>query len=53
VVIEHVKTELIIVDPLTKGMPLFKFKENVMNMGLVILMNFLIIVMFSSYLCAP
>jgi hypothetical protein len=34
VVIEHVSTELMIVDPLTKGMPPFKFKEHVMNMGL-------------------
>jgi hypothetical protein len=34
VVIEHVSTELMIVDPLTKGMPPFKFKERVMNMGL-------------------
>ena len=34
VVIEHVSTELMIVDPLTKGMPLFKFKDHVMNMGL-------------------
>jgi hypothetical protein len=34
VVIEHVSTELMITDPLTKGMPPFKFKEHVMNMGL-------------------
>jgi hypothetical protein len=34
VVIEHVSTELMIVDPLTKGMPPFKFKEHIMNMGL-------------------
>jgi hypothetical protein len=34
VVIEHVSTELMIVYPLTKGMPPFKFKEHVMNMGL-------------------
>jgi hypothetical protein len=34
VVIEHVNTELMIVDPLTKGMPPFKFKKHVMNMGL-------------------
>ena len=34
VVIEHVSTELMIADPLTKGMPPFKFKDHVMNMGL-------------------
>lgn len=34
VVIEHISTELMIVDPLTKGMPPFKFKDHVMNMGL-------------------
>ena len=34
VVVEHVSTELMIADPLTKGMPLFKFKDHVMNMGL-------------------
>jgi hypothetical protein len=34
VVIEHVSTKLMIVDPLTKGMPPFKFKDHVMNMGL-------------------
>ena len=34
VVIEHVNTELMIVDPLTTGMPPFKFKDHVMNMGL-------------------
>ena len=34
VVIEHVNTELMIADPLTKGMPPFKFKDHVMNMGL-------------------
>ena len=34
VVIEHVSTELMIVDPLTKGMPPFKFKDHVLNMGL-------------------
>ena len=33
-VIEHVSTELMIVDPLTKGIPPFKFKDHVMNMGL-------------------
>ena len=34
VVIEHVSTVLMIVDPLTKGMPSFKFKDHVLNMGL-------------------
>lgn len=34
VVIEHVSTELMIADPLTKGMPPFKFKDLVLNMGL-------------------
>ena len=34
VAIEHVSTELMIVDPLTKGMPPLKFKDHVMNMGL-------------------
>jgi len=34
VVIEHVSTELMIADPLTKGMPPFKFKDHVLNMGL-------------------
>eukprot|EP00253_Pinus_taeda_P009344 PITA_09344 len=34
VVIEHVSTELMIVHPLTKGMPPFKFKDHVMNMEL-------------------
>lgn len=34
VVIDHVSTELVIVDPLTKGMPPFKFKDHVMNMEL-------------------
>jgi hypothetical protein len=38
VVIEHVSIELMIVDPLTKGMPLFKFKDHVMNMGLGFIM---------------
>jgi hypothetical protein len=33
-VVEHINTKLMIVDPLTKGMPPFKFKENIMNMGL-------------------
>lgn len=34
VVIEHVSTELMIVYPFTKGMPPFKFKNHVTNMGL-------------------
>ena len=38
VVVEHISTELMIVDPLTKGMPLLKFKDHVVNMGLSSLM---------------
>ncbi|KAL6329418.1 hypothetical protein AAG906_018057 [Vitis piasezkii] len=38
VVIEHIITELMIVDPLTKSMPPLKFKHHVMNMGLSSLM---------------
>ncbi|CAL9098155.1 unnamed protein product [Musa textilis] len=34
VVIEHISTELMIVDPLTKGMPPLKFKDHVKKMGL-------------------
>ena len=34
VVIEHLSTELMIADPLTKGMPSLKFKDHVDNMGL-------------------
>ena len=34
VVIDNVHTELIIVDPLTKGMPPFKFKNHIERMGL-------------------
>ena len=34
VVIEHVSTELMIADPLTKGMPPFRFKDHVDRMGL-------------------
>eukprot|EP00253_Pinus_taeda_P009247 PITA_09247 len=34
VVIEHVSSELMITDPLTKGMPPLKFKDHIMNMGL-------------------
>jgi len=32
VVIEHISTELMIIDPLTKGMPPFKFKDHVERM---------------------
>ena len=38
VVIEHISTELMIVDHLTKGMPPLKFKDHVVNMGLSSLM---------------
>ena len=34
VVIEHISTELMIADPLTKGMPPLKFKDHVAKMGL-------------------
>jgi len=34
VVIEHISTKLMIADPLTKGMPPFKFKDHVERMGL-------------------
>ncbi|CAJ2666407.1 unnamed protein product [Trifolium pratense] len=34
VVIEHISTDLMIADPLTKGMPPLKFKDHVENMGL-------------------
>ena len=34
VVIEHISTELMIVDPLTKGIPLFKFEDHVERMRL-------------------
>ena len=34
VVIEHVSTELMIADPLTKGMPPFRFKDHVERMRL-------------------
>ena len=34
VVIEHISTELMIDDPLTKGMPPFKFKDHVERMRL-------------------
>ena len=33
-VIEHVSTELMIVDPLTKDMPPFRFKDHVERMRL-------------------
>ena len=35
VIIEHISTELMIVDPLTKGMSLMKFKDHVERMGIV------------------
>ena len=35
VVIEHISTELMIADPLTKGMPSMKFKDHVDKMGIV------------------
>ena len=38
VVIEHINTELMIADPLTKGMPPLKFKDHVVNMRLSSLM---------------
>jgi len=34
VFIEHIRTDLMIVDPLTKGLPLKTFKEHVHRMGL-------------------
>ena len=34
VIIEHISTELMIADPLTKGMPPLKFKDHVKKMGL-------------------
>jgi len=34
VVIKHISTELMIIDPLTKGMPPFKFKDHVERMKL-------------------
>jgi intergrase/recombinase len=34
VVIEHISTELMIADPLPKGMPPLKFKDHVVDMGL-------------------
>ncbi|RVW64595.1 Retrovirus-related Pol polyprotein from transposon TNT 1-94 [Vitis vinifera] len=39
VVIEHIRTELMIADPLTKGMPPLKFKDHAVNMGLSSLMT--------------
>ena len=36
-VIEHVSTELMIADPLTKGMPPSKFKDHIDHMGLDLL----------------
>lgn len=34
VVVEHISTELMIADPLTKGMPPVKFRDHVDRMGL-------------------
>ena len=34
IIIEHVSTKLMIVDPLTKGMPPFRFKDHVEKIGL-------------------
>ena len=34
VVIEHLSIKLMIIDPLTKGIPLYKFKDHVERMGL-------------------
>ena len=34
VVIQHISTELMIADPLTKGMPIKNFKDHVMRMGI-------------------
>ncbi|KAK7321173.1 hypothetical protein VNO77_31533 [Canavalia gladiata] len=34
VIIEHINTELMLADPLTKGMPPYKFKDHVIIMGL-------------------
>ena len=39
-VIEYINTELMITDPLTKGMPPFKFKDLVDHMGLGLLVWF-------------
>ena len=38
VVIQHISTELMIADPMTKGLPPHKFKDHVVNMGLGSLM---------------
>ncbi|KAK8498398.1 hypothetical protein V6N12_005809 [Hibiscus sabdariffa] len=35
VVVEHISTEQMLDDPLTKGMPPHKFKDHVVTMGLV------------------
>ena len=34
VVIEHISTKLMVLDPLIKGMPIKSFKDHVTNMGL-------------------
>ena len=41
VITKHINTKLIIVDPLTKGMPLSMFKDHVSRMGLSTMLNFL------------
>ena len=38
VVIQHMSTTLMIIDPLTKGMPLKQFRDQVINMGLGFIM---------------
>jgi hypothetical protein len=35
VFIEHIRTELMIVDPMTKGLPVKQFKSHVEHMGLI------------------
>ena len=34
-VIEHIRTEFMLVDPLTKGLKPIAFKEHVVNMGVI------------------
>ena len=35
IVIEHIKTESMLADPLTKGLKPITFKEHVVNMGVI------------------
>ena len=35
IVIEHIRTESMLADPLTKGLQPIMFKENVVNMGVI------------------